>query len=933
MERFRAGAMAGARNLWKKLLLLALLLVSLHWRCTATTNPGDLAVLQSFLQGIDQKSVLTNWKNSDPCGDRWIHIKCTGAAVTALEMNNLQLGGTVTPDINKLSSLDSLQLQQNGFTGSLPSLSGLTSLSRAYFGGNSFDTIPGDFFTGLTNVMEIFLEDNHVNSTPGWSLPADIQHCSNLQTLSITNTTLGGTIPDFLGTMSSLKNLYLAYNTLRGGIPATFAGSNLIKFQANNQQGNEPLTGSIDPVASMQSLTTLWLHVNQFSGVIPPGLGNLSSLQDLKLNDNEFVGVVPQSLTQLPALKNFTIKGNMLVGPMPELGFSYDGSTNGFCQATPGLPCDPRVTALLDFAGAADAFTSPCMTTWKGNDPCSWTGINCVRGTVTTIQLPNCQLNGSISTALANLTGLTALDLRNNHISGLLPAAIVQIPTLRNLNLFRNRLSGPLPPFPSGLQVNVDENPLTPVSPASGSGASPSGSSGTQAPGSPNAPSGAEQSTRRKVSPAAIAVPVVGAVAAVAAAVSVFVMCRRKRPRFMRVQSSSAIVVHPRDSSFERETVKLPTSVAKEGHSGPSEVRVETGNLVISIHVLRKATNGFSENSILGRGGFGVVYKGELDDGTKIAVKRMESAVVNNKGLSEFQAEIQVLTKVRHRHLVALLGYCIHGNEKLLVYEYMPQGTLSQHLFEFAKHGYHHLTWKHRLSIALDVARGIEYLHGLAHKSFIHRDLKPSNILLDDTLHAKVADFGLVKLAPEGKVSVETRLAGTFGYLAPEYAVTGRVTTKVDVYSFGVILMELITGRQALDTSRSEETMHLPTWFKRMRVNRETFRSSLDPVLEVTDEEFESICSVAELAGYCTMREPYQRPDMSHAVNVLAPMVERWKPSMDFDAEEGGIDLGLSLSEALRRWQESETGMDETRTSLPTRPPGFADSFSSTDVR
>ncbi|GJV43942.1 receptor-like kinase TMK4 [Tanacetum coccineum] len=163
--------------------------------------------------------------------------------------------------------------------------------------------------------------------------------------------------------------------------------------------------------------------------------------------------------------------------------------------------------------------------------------------------------------------------------------------------------------------------------------------------------------------------------------------------------------------------------------------------------------------------------------------------IMGTKGLKGFQAEIAVLTKVRHRHLVALLGYCVNGNERLL----------------------------QRVSIALDVGRGVEYLHSLAQQSFIHRDLKPYNILLGDDMRAKVADFGLVKNAPDrdGKFSVETRLARNFGYLAPEYAATGRVTTKVDVYAFGVVLMELITGIKALDKTMPEDRSHLVAWFRK----------------------------------------------------------------------------------------------------------------------
>lgn len=194
------------------------------------------------------------------------------------------------------------------------------------------------------------------------------------------------------------------------------------------------------------------------------------------------------------------------------------------------------------------------------------------------------------------------------------------------------------------------------------------------------------------------------------------------------------------------------------------------GNIVFSVKVLREVTNNFSEQNILGRGGFGTVYKGELKDGTKIAVKRMEVEIISERRLKQFKCEIAVLSKARHRHLVALVGYCMDGKERLLVYEFMSQGTLNRHLFNWKSEGLKPLDWWRRLIIALDVARGVEYLHGLAHESFIHRDLKPSNILLGDDMRAKVADFGLARLAPEnGKHSTEKRIAGTFGYLAPEY--------------------------------------------------------------------------------------------------------------------------------------------------------------------
>uniref|UniRef100_A0A2C9WCC6 Protein kinase domain-containing protein n=1 Tax=Manihot esculenta TaxID=3983 RepID=A0A2C9WCC6_MANES len=381
-----------------------------------------------------------------------------------------------------------------------------------------------------------------------------------------------------------------------------------------------------------------------------------------------------------------------------------------------------------------------------------------------------------------------------------------------------------------------------------------------------------------------------------------FCLYKKKEKRYSRTQSPNATVMDTCHSGSDNERANITIAGSSVRVGAISETQtipaseevdseiVEAGSMIIPIQVLRDATNNFSEKNILGKGGFGVVYKGELHDGTKVAVKRMGSRVTNRDGLTEFKSEIAVLTKVSHRHLVVLLGYCLDDNEKLLVYEFMPQGTLRRHLFNWADEGLKPLEWTKRLTIALDVARGVEYLHGLAHQSFIHRDLKPSNILLGDDMRAKVADFGFVCLAPEGKDSIEPQIAGTFGYLAPEYAVSGKVTTKVDVFSFGVILMELITGRKALDDGQFEESMHIVTWFRRLHFNEESFHKAIDPTIELDEETFASIKSVAKLAGYCTAREASERPEMRHAVNALSSLAEVWKPTDQNPEDIFGID-------------------------------------------
>ncbi|KAI5081396.1 hypothetical protein GOP47_0004579 [Adiantum capillus-veneris] len=933
-------------------LLLQLSIFSQQSFTAAETDAGDLAVLKALLAGLSNPDKLADWTGSDPCGAKWTYVECNGARVTQLQLKNAGLQGTLPSNLNTLTSLEQIALQGNSFSGPLPSFSGLSLLTSAYLGSQQFSSIPAGFFKNLNSLTVLSLEDNPLNASSGWSLPDDLAASTSLTTLSLTNVTLRGSIPTFLGNLTSLQELRMAYNQLSGSLPDSFANlAQLTRLELNNQGLPGSLTSPISVVGSMPSLKTLWLQVNSFSGTIPPALGSAVSLVECRLNDNKLVGVLPSTFVTSTSLQYLSLQNNMLVGPVlaiPSISnsSSYFYSGNSFCVEKVGASCEAEVTALLSFLDGVN-YATRLLNSWVGNNPCaSWQGITCdsSQKNVIAINLPKSQLTGTISPSLGNLTSLSKLILSGNNLTGTIPASLTKLSGLVLVDVSNNNLYGPVPAFDT-TKVKLDTSGnanigiTMPDSEASGSGSNGTSSTGGK---------------KLSVSTGAIVGIVVGVAALLlAAAIITAYLYKKRRHRFGRVQSPNTVYLQPVDERGEgAEMVKITVnpSTANGVHttnnnSGPSDnVQVlEVGNLVISIQLLRNVTNDFSEENVLGKGGFGVVYKGELDDGTKIAVKRMLASVVSNKGLDEFQAEIAVLTKVRHRHLVALLGYCIEGNERLLVYEYMPKGTLSQHLFEWRKLDLPPLSWDKRLSIALDMARGVEYLHGLAHKSFIHRDLKPSNVLLGDDYRAKVSDFGLVKLAPEGKTSVETRLAGTFGYLAPEYAVTGRVTTKSDVFSFGVMLMELLTGRKALDETQSEENMHLVTWFRRLSGTKESLFSAIDPVIEVNDETSQSILIVAELAGHCTAREPHKRPDMSHAVNVLSPLVEQWKPS-DVPEEDEGIDLDLTLPQALKRWQafegNSTTSSDYmsgntnvSMASMPACPSVLGQPFSSSDGR
>ncbi|XVF76103.1 hypothetical protein PTKIN_Ptkin13bG0239000 [Pterospermum kingtungense] len=942
------------------------LLLALGTVVFSVTDPGDLDVLMQFRDGLENPQLLEWPENGgDPCGPpSWKHVYCEKSRVTQIQAQGVGLKGTLPQNLKKLSMLKNIGLQRNQLSGKLPSFSGLSNLQYAYLDYNNFDTVPADFFDGLDNLEVLALDHNNFNATTGWSFPKALQNSVQLTNLSCMSCNLAGPLPDFLGSMLSLTTLMLSDNSLSGEIPRTFNGSVLQMLWLNDQLGNGGgMTGPIDVVATMESLTVLWLHGNQFTGPIPDNIGNLNLLKDLNLNTNKLVGLIPDSLANM-RLDNLDLGNNQLMGPIPMFKASnVTFASNKFCQATQGVLCSPEVMALLGFLGGVN-YPPRLVSSWSDNEPCNWVGIRCNSGKVSIINLPHYNLSGTLSPSVANLDSLSQIRLQSNNLSGLVPNNWTSLKSLETLDLSGNSISGPLPNFSSTVKVVITGNPLLSgdkIVPSSGSN-TPSESSDSP-PNSPSASSNGSGSSAtgssvesaktkgfRRSTFVSIVAPVAsfGFLAFLVIPLSIYCYKKRKVGKL----ASTSLVIHPRDPSDSDNVVKVVvasntngTSLAGSGSAsrnssstGESHV-FEAGNLVISVQVLRNVTKNFAPENELGRGGFGVVYKGELEDGTQIAVKRMEAGVITSKALDEFQAEIAVLSKVRHRHLVSLLGYSIEGNERILVYEYMSQGALSKHLFHWKSLELEPLSWKRRLNIALDVARGMEYLHTLAHQSFIHRDLKSSNILLGDDFRAKVSDFGLVKLAPDGEKSVVTRLAGTFGYLAPEYAVTGKITTKADVFSFGVVLMELLTGLMALDEQRSEETQYLAAWFWHIKSDNEKLRAAIDPALDINDETFESISIIAELAGHCTAREPSQRPDMGYAVNVLAPLVEKWKPLDDDNDDYCGIDYSLPLNQMVKGWQEAEgkdfsyMDLEDSKGSIPTRPTGFAESFTSADGR
>ncbi|XP_047955161.1 probable serine/threonine-protein kinase PBL21 [Salvia hispanica] len=287
---------------------------------------------------------------------------------------------------------------------------------------------------------------------------------------------------------------------------------------------------------------------------------------------------------------------------------------------------------------------------------------------------------------------------------------------------------------------------------------------------------------------------------------------------------------------------------------------------------LALATQNFREANLIGEGGFGSVYKGRLESGLVVAVKQLN--LEGLQGNQEFIVEVLMLSLLHHPNLVNLIGYCTDGDQRLLVYEFMQMGSLENHLFEPTQTP---LSWSTRLKIAVGAARGLEYLHCKANPPVIYRDLKSSNILLDKDFNAKLSDFGLAKLGPVGdNTHVSTRVMGTYGYCAPEYAMSGKLTLKSDIYSFGVVMLELITGRKAIDCTKIPGEQNLVIWCRPYLKDRRKYIQMVDPLLEGRFST-RSLHHAVAITAMCLQEQASFRPligDIVLALEFLASQAD-----------------------------------------------------------
>ncbi|EPS66443.1 hypothetical protein M569_08334, partial [Genlisea aurea] len=336
-------------------------------------------------------------------------------------------------------------------------------------------------------------------------------------------------------------------------------------------------------------------------------------------------------------------------------------------------------------------------------------------------------------------------------------------------------------------------------------------------------------------------------------------------------KEGSATQSNNRSSGVGSDKSRTPSSnESKKESTIPKDANISAQTF--TYNELATATQNFKPECLLGEGGFGRVYKGRIQStGQVVAVKKLDRNGL--QGNREFLVEVLMLSLLHHPNLVNLIGYCADGDQRLLVYEFMPLGSLEDHLYDIAANK-EPLDWNTRMKIAAGAAKGLEYLHDKANPPVIYRDLKSSNILLDDGYFPKLSDFGLAKLGPVGdKTHVSTRVMGTYGYCAPEYAMTGQLTLKSDVYSFGVVLLEIITGRRAIDSTRGPgEEQNLVAWARPLFKDRRKFPKMADPLLQ-GQYPMRGLYQALAVAAMCLQEHAATRPligDVVTALNFLA---------------------------------------------------------------
>ncbi|XP_066312438.1 brassinosteroid LRR receptor kinase BRI1-like [Miscanthus floridulus] len=802
-------------------------------------------------------------------------------SLAALNLSNNNFSSEFPADaFSELKQLKVLSLSFNHFNGTIPdSLAALPELDVLDLSSNSFSgTIPSSICQGPNSSLRmLYLQNNYLSG----AIPESISNCTRLQSLDLSLNNINGTLPASLGKLGELRDLIMWQNLLEGEIPASLENLDKLEHLILDYNG---LTGGIPPeLSKCKELNWISLASNQLSGPIPAWLGQLSNLAILKLSNNSFSGPIPAELGNCQSLVWLDLNSNQLNGSIPAELAKQSGKMNvGLVIGRPYVYLrNDELSSECHGKGSLLEFTSirpEELSRMPSKKLCNFTRVYMgsteytfnKNGSMIFLDLSFNQLDSEIPKELGNMFYLMIMNLGHNLLSGVIPPELAGAKKLAVLDLSYNQLEGPIPNSFSTLslsEINLSNNQLNGSIPELGSLStfpkiSYENNSGLC--GFPLLPCGHNagssssddhRSHRNQASLAgSVAMGLLFSLFCIVGIVIIAIECKKRRQINEEASTSRDIYIDSRSHSGTTNW-RLSGTNALSVNLATFEKRLQK----LTFNDLIVATNGFHNDSLIGSGGFGDVYKAQLKDGKVVAIKKLIH--VSGQGDREFTAEMETIGRIKHRNLVPLLGYCKCGEERLLVYDYMRFGSLEDVLHDRKKTG-SKLNWAARKKIAIGAARGLAYLHHNCIPHIIHRDMKSSNVLIDEQLEARVSDFGMARMMSvvDTHLSVST-LAGTPGYVPPEYYQSFRCTTKGDVYSYGVVLLELLTGKPPTDSTDFGEDNNLVGWVKQHSKSKLT--DVFDPELVKEDPALElELLEHLKIASQCLHDMPSKRPTM-----------------------------------------------------------------------